>query len=544
MALPIILLLAVLAYSAALPSGQLPTLPSLQDITIQELGHLLDSGAITSYDLTNLYIKRINSVNNELHAVIEVSNQALTVARQLDKDRTAGHKRGPLHGIPILVKDNFATVDDMATGSGSVCLARSYPRHEATVISKLRKAGAIILGKTNLSEFAGGRGSASEGWSPRGNQTFGAYVEDQTPCGSSSGSGVAASLGLAAATLGTDTAGSITCPASYNNVVGIKPTVGLTSRYGTVPLIPRQDTVGPITQNVADAALILEVIAGRDSHDNYTLAQPGCAPPSYTSVLDSSALRGKRIGAFFAGKSASESPAVPNEDQIRKVFEDALADLTTAGAEIVRVDLGLEGVPLANSSSEVTSNIFRYALGDFALGLAAYMEDLSPELAFDELLQCLKTDPAEMASTIDMSQIGAALQTNQDAGGVEAWTAFTTAVNISREVLLGPIRDSHLDGLVMFSDAVTLLAAAPGLPVVTVPMGALGDDAVTQANPYGTTIASGPGIPLGLSFIGDSWMEEDLIGFAYSYEQVSKKRRTLVPYAEIEEDLASILRAV
>ncbi|KAH8895980.1 amidase signature enzyme [Thozetella sp. PMI_491] len=538
----VVTLLCTLSITAAL------SIKSLQDISIRDLGNLLDSGAITSYNLTALYMRRINEVNDKLHAVIEVSEEALVTARQLDAERAMGLKRGPLHGIPILVKDNFATVDDLATGSGSVCLARSQPSKEATVIAKLRKAGAIILGKTNLSEFAGGRGSVSEGWSPRGNQTFGAYVEHQTPCGSSSGSGVAASIGLAAATLGTDTAGSITCPAFYNNAVAIKPTVGLTSRYGVVPLTPRQDTCGPITQNnVGDAALILDSIAGRDAKDNYTLSQPWCVLPSYSAALNTSALQGKRIGAFFMEEGTASDPLSANRDQILPVFEDALADLELAGAKVVRVNLGVDGIPLANTSRELTGKLFTYAVPDFAEALTKYMQDIALPGAngphtLAELLECIEKDPAERASDYDISDIVAVAQTSVTAGSVESWEAYVTAVNISRRVLLGPIREHGLDALVVFLDTATLYTAAPGLPVITVPMGALGPNASILWNLYGTAIATAPGLPLGLTFVGDQWTDHDLIGYAYAYEQVSQKRRTLTPYVKLDADLDSILQ--
>lgn len=522
------------------------TPPSLLDISIQELSDLLDSGAITSYDLVDLYLKRIDQVNGKLNAVVEVSDEALAVARERDEERASGRSRGPLHGIPILVKDNFATVDDMLTGSGSTCLAKSRPSKEATVVARLRRAGAIILGKTNMSEFASGRGRIPQGWSARGNQTFGAYVEHQTACGSSSGSGVAASLGLAAATLGTETAGSISCPAFVNNAVGIKPTVGLTSRFGVVPLTTRQDTTGPIVQSVADAALILEVIAGQDFRDNYTLAQPWDVPPSYTSALNASALRGKRLGAVHMTANLLNSTVFDNADEINKLFDAAFADLKAAGAEIVEIQLGVDGVPLLNYTEELTDKMGLYGLPDFAEGLTRYMDDLVPDPntphTLAGLLECMEADPDERASDFDMSTIRDIAATNKTSGSLASWEAYTTAKRMAENIILGPMQEMGLDALVMVIDTAIMFSSSPGLPIVTVPMGMMGPEASTVWSPDGILINGAPGFPVGLSFVGGQWAEHELIGYAYAYEQASEKRKTLKPYVKFDMDLDSILK--
>jgi amidase len=537
-----------LIQSAPLSSGPWASPPSLLDISIQELGDLLDRGAITSYDLVDLYLKRIDQVNGQLHAVLELNDEALTIASQRDTERASGFKRGPLHGIPILIKDNYATTDGMLTGAGSVCLAKSRPSKEATVVAKLRSAGAIILGKTNLGEFSSGRGDIPQGWSARGNQTFGAYVEHQSACGSSSGSGVAASMGLAAGTLGTETAGSITCPAFVNNVVGIKPTVGLTSRFGVVPLTARQDTTGPIAQSVADAALILEVIAGKDINDNYTLAQPWDTPPSYISALNSSALMGKRLGAVSFGLNLFNETLYVNAKQINRVFDAALEDLKAAGAEIVEIELGINGTSLRNSSYEIWDNMRLYSTPDFAEGMTRYMKYLVPDLntpqSIVDLLECMETDPGEFASEADISGIRRMVQNNKTSGSMEAWQAYTTAKKIARDIILGPIKEMGLDALVMALDTAVPFTASPGLPIITVPMGVLGDDASTVWTDDGKTIWGAPGFPLGVSFVADQWTEYELIGYAYAYEQVSKKRKTLEPYIKMDVDLDTILKVL
>lgn len=399
--------------------------PSLLDISITELQVLLDDGAVTSEELVRLYTQRIAEVNDEFHAVIETNPDAAATARELDVERAAGRRRGPLHGIPLLVKDNYATADAMGTGAGSVCLARSRPRADATVVARLRAAGAVILGKTNLSEFSGARGTnVTQGWSARGGQTTGAYVENQTACGSSSGSGVAASLGLAAATLGTETAGSITCPASVNNVVGIKPTVGLTSRFGVVPITARQDTTGPLAQSVADAALLLEVMAGKDANDNYTSAQPWDVPPRYTLALNASALQGKRIGVAWNDEAVINiTMFAANREHIKAVFEAALPYLKQAGAELVPIDL----VPRNESLRDrlATHDVAAYYLPDMKRSLTRYYDTVRPGAAdathnLRELVACLQTTPAELASRYDTYDLEVALAVNETADGAAA----------------------------------------------------------------------------------------------------------------------------
>ncbi|KAK8006967.1 hypothetical protein PG989_000957 [Apiospora arundinis] len=562
---------------------------SLSDISIAELLRLLDAGAVTSRDLVQLYSQRIAEVNDELHAVIEVDPEALAVAEQLDRERAAGHLRGALHGIPIMVKDNYATTrvntsgasspegisGMMKTGAGSVCLAgdgRSQrPKEEATAVTKLRAAGAILLGKTNLAEFSGARGRyVPQGWSARGGQTYGAYVRGQTACGSSSGSGVAAGLGLAAATLGTETAGSITCPASFGNAVGVKPTVGLTSRFGVVPITPRQDTVGPLAQSVADAAVVLEVIAGRDvERDNYTEAQPWAVPPKYTEALNASALRGKRIGVLWydGGIGIGMGGYWANKKQIRRLFDAALDDLREAGAELVDVPVrngdrtsdGVLYVPMRNESD--------YIHPDLKEALARYYDNLEDVEGDDEfsgkqapvirthtqLLACLRTEPRERGGEYSFESIATIAEENaplKPAGGIEAWETYVNVSTATGSLLWNPLRGQHLDGLVMYMDLAIVLTAAPGMPIVTVPIGGLGDDAHTvyttdekgREDLLPKLITGAPGMPQGLSFVGERWSEMDLIGFAYAYEQASQRRRTLTPWVRMENDLEQIRR--
>ncbi|KAI0436214.1 amidase signature enzyme [Xylaria telfairii] len=528
--------------------GALPTIksPSLLDSSIADLGALLEAGHFNSHDLVQLYIQRVGEVNNDLNAVIELNPDALCIARELDRERADGKARGPLHGIPILVKDNYATVDAMLTGSGSFCLARAIPTAEATVITNLRKAGAIILGKLNLSEFAGVRGlNASPGWSPRGGQSFGAYVKDQTACGSSSGSGAAASVGLAAGTLGTDTSGSITCPAMYNNVVGVKPTVGLTSRFGVVPITARQDTAGPITQNVEDAAILLEAMASKDPNDNYTSAQPWDSPPRFSTGLSPSGLKGARIGVVWTGGDLPVSAHLVNIDQVKPVFDRAIADLKTAGAEVIDVTLDTMGQSLLEILLAFQSNVQVYSAADLNDAMQRYLKNVKQTEGavlrnVSDILQCLRSDPKELASTVSLSDWEHAAQTNTTADSLEAWNAYVTVSTLSRNVVLGPIEEHGLDALVMLPDVALLVGAAPGLPIVTVPMGALGPEAEIVRN-GNETIVTGPGIPLGLSFTADNWSDQKLIQYAYAYEQASQRRRELTPVIKPKSDLGIII---
>ncbi|KAI8634623.1 amidase signature enzyme [Xylariaceae sp. FL1651] len=530
------------------PATALPTFksPSLLDISITELGALLEAGDFNSHDLVELYIQRVREVNDDLRAVIELNPDALSIAKQLDKERADGTIRGPLHGIPILVKDNYATVDAMMTGAGSVCLARTRPSEEATAIAKLRKAGAVVLGKANLSEFAGIRGDGAKvGWSPRGGQTYGAYVKHQTACGSSSGSGVAASVGLAAGTLGTETAGSITCPAMVGNVVGIKPTVGLTSRYGIVPITARQDTAGPLAQSVEDAAIIMDAIAGKDLNDNYTSAQPWDVPPSFAAALDTSALRGARIGVIWTDENFLNAGNFANLNYTKPVFKRALADLKAAGAEIIDVDLSNNGHTIGEFSMWVYGNISTYMSPDVVDSMARYLKSAVPNPDamhnVSDIFQCLKTEPKELASKYGIDDWEHIAQINTTADSLEAWEAYVTASTMARDLLLNPIKDHKLDALVMQPELALVVAASPGLPIVTVPMGVLGQDASTIWDHDEEILFSAPGVPLGISFTAGMWSDQKLIRYAYAYEQISRNRRKLVPAIKPKSDLDVIM---
>lgn len=523
-------------------------IPSLLDISISELALLLESGELTSRALTQLYVDRIHDVNDDLHAVIEINPDAIAIASDLDRQRAAGHASGPLFGIPILVKDNYATHDRMLTGAGSVCLAPVPATLEATVVTRLRQAGAIILGKANADEFSGSRGfNVTGGWSARGGQTYGAYVEKQTPCGSSSGSGVAASLGLAAAALGTETAGSITCPAAYNNVVGIKPSVGTTSRHGVVPVTLRQDTTGPLAQSIADAALLLDVMAGVDPLDNYTSAQPWDSPPSFTAALNLSALQGKRLGMVRVASSQLALLDGVNKNETEAVLNATRRHLEVAGAEVVDVALFPDPESALTLIEWVFGNMSVYGLPDFRDGLGAYIDTIPAGAGtvhdLETLVECVKSDPRELASVYSYDSLTQTLDNDTlPAGSSEVWEAYLTASGATRGLVAGLLEQHQVDALVLVSDLAYLLGASAGLPIVTVPMGALGEDAQTARDPTNTTVQTAPGMPLGLSFMADKWSDVELVSYGYAYEQVSRKREQLKPYLKPRHDLDSVLR--
>src|SRR5215467_8219788 len=292
-----LLLIVSLTVAAGALSAQSPGVASfdLSEMTIGELQQRMSAGRETSRSIVEKYLARIDEIDRRgpvLRSVLEINPDARSMADAMDAERRAGHMRGPLHGIPVLLKDNIATADRMMTTAGSLALAGTPAPTDAFVVERLRKAGAVLLGKTNMSEWANFRStSSSSGWSGRGGQALNPYVLDRSPCGSSSGSASATAANLTAAAVGTETDGSILCPASVNGVVGIKPTVGLTSRAGVIPIARSQDTVGPFARTVADAAAVLTVIAGADPRDPAASQAPG-APADYAAGLSADALRG------------------------------------------------------------------------------------------------------------------------------------------------------------------------------------------------------------------------------------------------------------
>ncbi|KAI0265284.1 amidase signature enzyme [Gloeopeniophorella convolvens] len=526
------LVLIWLYYYTGLQALQCPrslTIPDLYEASISELQCGLNNGLFSSVDLVNAYIARIDEVNTrgpKLRAVIEVNLHAVSQARLLDIERRTKGPRGPLHGIPILLKDNIATdvdIDGMNTTAGSYALLGSAPPGDATVSAKLRAAGAILLGKTNMSEWASHRGRVPSGFSGRGGQATCPYLPLSDPSGSSSGSGSAVAVGLAAASLGTETDGSIVLPSSRNNVVGIKPTVGLTSRAGVIPISRHQDSVGPMARSVADAAMILSIISGRDRLDNLTLGQPDPVP-DFTKALRPGGLRGVRLGVprRFLGKSLAINAAFNASIEVLKHLGAIVvdpADFANA-EELLKVRKPSEAV--------VMETEFRIGVEEYISNLKAVpsgvktikdLIDFNIEHADQELIPPFYDSQSRLYSsqnrTMDAAYY-AALKKVQEMGRAEGIDAA--------------LEKHELDAFVIPADSyIRTPAAIAGYPLITVPLGFQAEDApATEAKP---TIRHGPGLPFGLAFLGTAYSEFQLIGYAYAYEQATQTRLQKRAYA-------------
>jgi amidase len=487
----------------------------LVDVSIANLQAAMTSRRTTSREITSGYIERIRRLDPQLHSVIEVNPDALAIAEALDDERRAGHQRGPLHGIPILLKDNIDTGDKTHTGAGSLAIIGTQPTQDATVARLLREAGAVVLGKANLSEWANFRSThSSSGWSGRGGQCGNPYILDRNPCGSSSGSGAATAASFAAAALATETDGSIVCPASHCAVVGIKPTLGLTSRGGVVPLSHTQDTIGSHGRTVADAAAVLTAIAGVvDPRDSATSVNTNRPLLDYTKFLDAQSLKGARIGvARDQGFGIS-----PKTDA---VMDTAIVALKNAGAIIIDDKLSISAL----ETSTTGASELKVLLFDFKQDIANYLstrpaggpktlQDLidfntahaNQELKFfgqELFIQAQATDgfgdPAYSAALLDSQGASRhALQSIFAANNLDAMIAPTNSPAWVTDLVNG-------DHFVLAS---TGPAARAGYPLVTVPAGL----------PFG--------LPVGITFMGLAFSEPTLIKFAFAFEQATKIRR-------------------
>jgi amidase len=447
----------------------------------------------------------------------------------------------PLHGLPILIKNNIATKDQMNNTAGSWSLVGAKVPRDSTMAAKLRKAGAIILGKTNLSQWANYRSSnSSNGWSAQGGQTYGAYYPGQDPSGSSSGSGVASSIGLAFGSLGTETDGSILSPSQMNNVVGIKPTVGLTSRSLVIPISEHQDTVGPMARTVKDAAYILQAIAGPDQYDNYTSAIPWArngTVPDYPAACQFDALLGKRIGVPRNAIGTRSSSTAPIFD----AFEAALEVLRNAGAIIVENTNYTAYASYLNSSAEDT-----VLSGDFGPNLAAYLAQLTynPNDVSDlaDVRNFTQNFPAEEYPSRDTAIFDNSLSLNFTNTDAQFWNAYQEDLYLGGPGgLLGALSTYNLDAVVLPTRSASGISAIIGGPVITVPLGAYPANTTVRTNSRGNLNATAPGIPFGLSFAGGYWSEETLIGFAYAFEQRTEVRGRVKPYVQPSMELEHVV---
>ncbi|KAL4894733.1 amidase [Aspergillus ambiguus] len=527
-------LLLSASQSFCLGQGFISTSPCkyrpLISATADELQQGLTEGCFTSVDLVKTYVARINEVNTTLRMVLEINPDAVEIAKQLDAERKSGTLRSSLHGLPILVKDMIGTHDRMQTSAGSWALFGAQIPEDSTVIAKLRQKGLIILGKTSMSEWANLRSiNSSNGWNARGGLTNAAYYPQQDPSGSSSGSAVAADLGLALAALGTETSGSILYPSEVNNVIGIKPTVGLTSRHMVIPVSQRQDSIGPIARTVKDAAMLLQDMAGPDPKDNYTLDSPfGSQIPDYAAACTLSGLQGKRIGVpqnVLDEVGNGRNPVVA-------AFEGALQVLRGAGATVVR-DADFSAWKEFSSSSSPNMIVgldFIYSLASFLSQLVTNPNNI---YSLPDLRMYTQHDPREQYPTRDTGMWDTMLGATFNNSSPEFWRMYQENLYFGGEGgLLGALSRNKLDAVVLPTAVAASIPALIGSPVVTVPLGALPDGTPVVRNAFGDLVQAAPGIPFGISFLGARWSDEVLIGMAYAFEQRTRVRETLRRYVE------------
>lgn len=491
----------------------------MEELTLNEMQDRMAAGELTARHLTETYLARIREIDQagpRLNSVIEINPDALEIAAVLDQEREKGTTRGPLHGIPLLLKDNIATADRMQTTAGSLALVGSRVAQDATSAARLRAAGAIILGKTNLSEWANFRSSHSvSGWSSRGGQTRNPYALDRTPCGSSSGSAVAVAANLCAAAVGTETDGSIICPSQICGIVGIKPTLGLVSRAGIVPIAHSQDTAGPMARTVADAALLLAALAGPDPRDAITLDSrqkwAAADDAAVLRLLDKDSLRGARIGV-----ARNLGDFLP---RVNAMFEESLAALRDLGAEIV------DPANIA-TAKQLGETEFEVLLYEFKADLDAYLDALGPGAAVRSLADVIAFNEAHREKVMPTFGQEIMLKAHEKGPLTEEkyLAALATNHRLARdEGIDATLREHGLDAIVAPSgdpawpidhvcgdpdgEGSSTLAAVAGYPSITVPAGYVW------------------GLPVGISFIGAAWSESKLIRFAYAFEQGTQIRR-------------------
>jgi amidase len=503
--------------------GQSPTSSSLappfalEELTIDDLQSRMRSGGETSASLTRQYVERISAMDQSgpaINAVLELNPDAEAIAAQLDTERKSGKVRGPLHGIPVLIKDNIDTADKMHTSAGSLALADNIATKDSFVAERLRAAGAVILGKTNLSEWANFRSTHStSGWSGRGGQTRNPYALDRTPSGSSSGSGSAAAASYCAVAIGTETDGSVTSPSAVAGLVGIKPTVGLIGRSGIIPIAHSQDTAGPMTRTVRDAAILLGALTGVDSRDPATKASAGRSLTDYTTALDKNGLRGARIGVarkHYTGYHVETD----------KLLASAIDLMKQHGATIVDpADIATAG--------KTDDSEFDLLLYEFKADLNAYLNQLEPKVAVHSLADVIAfnsrnasrelryfgqeiMEQAQRKGPLTEKKYLDTLASNRRLMGAQGIDA--TMAKYKLDALIAPTQGPAglidlVNGDPGGGGSFTAPAAVAGYPHVTVPMGLV------------------RGLPVGLSFVGRAWSEAALLKLAYAFEQAAPARK-------------------
>ena len=488
---------------------------ALEEAEVAYLQEQMSANALTARGLTQAYLDRIQALDRQgptLRSILETNPDALDIAEGLDRERRLKGPRGPLHGVPVLVKDNLDTADRMTTTAGSLALAGSIPAHDSFVVRRLREAGAVILGKANLSEWANIRSNKStSGWSARGGQCRNPYVLDRNPCGSSSGSGAAVSANLCAVAIGTETDGSIVCPSNASGVVGIKPTLGLVSRAGIIPIAHSQDTAGPMCRTVRDAAMVLGAIAGFDANDAITAESRGRARTDYTGALDKAGLRGARIGVH--------RKAFGFHRDVDRIMEEALLAMTREGAVLVDP----ADIPHVEEYGESELDVLLYEL---KADLNAYLASLGAKAPVKTLADVIAFNEAHRAE--EMPYFGQENFLKAQEKGPLTEKAYLDALEknrrLSRALGIDAVMDQHrLDAIVAptggpawltdcvngdhFGGGSSTPAAVAGYPNINVPAG------------------FAFGLPVGISFMGRAWSEFVLIRLAYAFEQATKARR-------------------
>lgn len=516
----------VLIQSCILEPGKDDETPfRFAEYTVEQLQQGYANGDFTVTDVVQAYLDRIDAIDDAgpmLNAVIQINPEAMDIAAELDAELKEGKKRGPMHGVPVLLKDNIDTHDSLETTAGSRALRGSHPLKDSFVAQKLRESGAVILGKANLSEWANFRGElSSSGWSGLGGQTKNPYVLDRNPCGSSSGSGVAVSANLCMIAIGTETNGSIVCPANNNGIVGIKPTVGLLSRSGIIPISFTQDTPGPMARTVRDAAIALGTMTGIDPADSKTAASEGKYLSDYTPFLKEEGLKGKRLGWYTSARGENY--------KVDTLMQKAVDYIRSQGAEVIEID--------NIYSREAESLSYQVMLFEFKDGLNKYFASLgenAPVKNMEELIAFNSSDSIELRyynqERMIQSQKKASIESAEFIGILARMNRLVRDEGIDRVM-----KENNLDGFIaptgspawktdlINGDSYTVSSSSPaaisGYPSITVPMGLI------------------DGLPVGISFFGKAWSEPQLIEIAYGYESGTKFRRTpqFIPVWPAEE---------
>jgi amidase len=483
----------------------------LNETTVDGLQEAMVKGDLSSREITQRYLDRIEAVDKNgpaINSVIEVNPDALSIADAMDEERKQGKIRGPLHGIPVLIKDNIDTGDKMMTTAGALALEGNIATKDAFIVTKLRDAGAVLLGKTNLSEWANFRSNrSSSGWSSRGGQTKNPYVLNRNPCGSSSGTGAAVAANLCAVGIGTETDGSIIAPSSFCGLVGLKPTVGLWSRRGIIPISATQDTAGPMTRTVKDAAILLSACIGEDPADPVTATSKGMSQSDYTSYCKTDALKGKRIGV--------EKDYLEGHEGVVALYKQAIEVLKQQGAEVVEVEV----LKMMRSGGDAEYTMMQYEFKDgvnkYLAGANAKVKTLAEVIAFNKANEA-KAMPYFKQDILEICDERKGLEEKEYK---DALAKSKTAAKLLDEIMVSNRLDAvcstsygpaNLIDLVHGDYSVGFYFSGPaaraGCPHITVPMGQVS------------------GLPVGFSFVAGPWEEGKIIGLAYAYEQASKKR--------------------